>query len=121
MTTSDWSKPGRGRLGGVGHLGKVHWDVTDWERKKRSDIHRLTTWCLDSMRELTSTELLEDVGRPQSAEVPSRKPPQQSHARSKAFDARGGQWSRFGALAIEDDGEERSTGLGELMNDVDSV
>jgi len=72
-------------------------------------------------RLLTSAELVEDIGRPQAAQISARKPTQQTNTRPQTLYAGCNHWSEFAISAVQDHGHERAAGLSKLMNDVDTI
>jgi hypothetical protein len=111
--------PGAGRRG-RGRLRERHRvERSKVSRRLATRLPKCTSRRTTTTR--TATEFLQDVGRPQAAEIAAREASEEADARPEAFDGRGCKLARFGALAVEDDGKEGPAGLGELVDDVDAV
>lgn len=70
---------------------------------------------------LTPAELLNDIGGPQTTQVSATEATKQTDTRSKTFGSWRDKSGKFWALAIQNDGDQSTSCLSQLMDDVDSV
>lgn len=70
---------------------------------------------------LTSAKLFDDIGRPESTQVSAAESSQQTDTRAKAFRSWCYQTREFRSFTVQDDCNQRSSSLSQLVDDMYAI